>query len=54
VVGQTLVTGQNGHNFLSDRWIALKFLLEFLKVIFLEVSIESLLGDEEVWSVRIE
>jgi hypothetical protein len=24
--GQTWVTTQNGHNFLSDRWIALKFL----------------------------
>jgi len=30
------------------RWIALKFLHEFLEAVFLGVSIESLLDDEEV------
>ena len=27
LVGQTSVSGQKGHNFWSDRWMALKFLL---------------------------
>jgi hypothetical protein len=30
LVGKTSETGQNGHNFWYDRWIALKCLHEFL------------------------
>jgi len=45
--------GQNDHNFRSDRWIALKFLHEFLEAIFLGVFLESHLGDEEVSSAKL-
>jgi hypothetical protein len=31
--GQTKVTTIKNHNFLSDHWIALKFLQEFTKVV---------------------
>jgi hypothetical protein len=51
---QTLVTGQNGHNFLSNHWIALKVFPEFPEAVFLGVAMESQLGDEEVWSSRLE
>jgi len=37
-------TYQKGHYFLSDRWIAHKFLLEFLDVVFPIVVIASLRG----------
>jgi len=39
---------QKSINFWSNRWIALKFLQEFPKVVFLGVAMESLLTDEEV------
>jgi hypothetical protein len=39
-----------GHNFLSDRWIAMKLLLEFLDALFHGVDEGSILGDDEVWS----
>jgi len=41
---------RNGHNFLSDRWIAVKLLLKFPDALFHEVDEESILGDEDVWS----
>jgi hypothetical protein len=49
-----LSAGQNGYNFLSDYWIALKCLHEFLEALFLGVAMESQLGDEEVWSAKLE
>jgi hypothetical protein len=45
---QPWVSAQKGHNFLSDRWIALKFLQEFPEAVFFGVLIEWLLGDEDV------
>jgi len=39
-----------GHNIRSDRWISLKILQEFPEAVFLEVDVESLLGDAEVSS----
>jgi len=41
---------QNGHHFLSDRWIAVKHLLEFPDALLYGVDDESILGDGEVWS----
>jgi len=34
--------------------IALKFLQEFLEAVFIGVLEDSLLGEEEVWSARLE
>jgi hypothetical protein len=48
------VTSENGKNFLSNRWIALKFLPDFPEAIFLAVVMESQLGDVDVWSARLE
>jgi len=45
---QTSVPVRKGHNFLSDRCISLKFLLEFSDAVFLRVHVESLLGEAEV------
>jgi len=42
------VTVRKGHNFRSDRWMAIKLLLEFLDVVFHGVDEESILGDNEV------
>jgi len=42
--------GSKGHNFQSDRWIAIKLLLEFLDELFNGVDEESILDDDEVWS----
>ena len=44
------VTVRNGHNFGSDRWIAVKLLLEFLNALLHGVDEESILGYDEVWS----
>jgi len=41
---------RKGHNFRSDRWIAIKLLLEFPDALFHEGDEESILGDDEVWS----
>ena len=38
---------------LSNRWIAFKFLHEFSEAVFLMVALESLLGEDEVWSARL-
>jgi hypothetical protein len=42
--------GSKGHNFQSDRWIAIKLLLEFPDALFHAVDEESILGDDDVWS----
>jgi len=47
---QTGWTVRKGHNFRSDRWIAIKLLLEFSDALFHRVDEESILGDDEVWS----
>jgi len=39
---------RTSHTFLSDRWIALKFLQEFPDAVFLVVDLQSLLGELEV------
>jgi hypothetical protein len=44
------VTVQNSHNFRSDRWIAIKLLLDFPDALFHGVDEESILGDDNVWS----
>jgi len=49
-----LSNGQNGHNFRSDRWITFKFLHQFLKAVFVWVAMESLLGNVEVQSTRLD
>jgi hypothetical protein len=48
--GEIRVTAQKGHNFWSNRWIALKFLQVFLEAVFFGVAMESILGDGEVLS----
>jgi hypothetical protein len=40
--------------FLSNHWIALKVLPEFPEAIFFGVAMELQLGDEDVWSARLE
>jgi len=42
--------GSEGHNFPSDRWIAIKLLQEFPDALFHAVDEESIPGDDEVWS----
>jgi hypothetical protein len=50
--------GSKGHNFQSDRWIAIKILQEFTDALFHGVDEESILYDDEVrssqagWTVR--
>jgi hypothetical protein len=39
-----------GHNFWSDRLIAIKILQEFLEALYHGVDVELILGEEEVWS----
>jgi len=45
-----LMDGLKGHNIQSDRWIAIKLLLEFPNALFHAVDEGSLLRDDEVWS----
>ena len=47
---QARVTVRKGHNFWSDRWIAIKILPEFPLAFFHIVDVESIPGEEEVWS----
>jgi len=47
---QARVMVRKGHNFLSDRWILIKILKDFLEAIFLRVDLESLLSEATVWS----
>jgi len=42
--------GSKGHNFRSDRWIAIKLLQEFPDALFHGVDEESIHDDDEVWS----
>jgi hypothetical protein len=49
---QARVTGRTGHNFWSDRWIAIKILHEFPDALFHIVDVESILGEENVWSCQ--
>jgi hypothetical protein len=42
--------GSQGHNFQSDRWIAIKLFLEFPDALLHGVDEESILDDDEVWS----
>jgi hypothetical protein len=44
--------GLKGHNFRSDRWIAIKLLHEFPDELFHAVDEGSMLGDDEVWSIQ--
>jgi len=44
--------GWKGLNFRSDRWIAIKLLLEFSDALFHGVDEGSILGDDEVWSIE--
>jgi hypothetical protein len=44
--------GSKGHNFRSDRWIAIKLLLEFPDALFHRVDEEWILDDDEVWSCQ--
>jgi len=39
------------HNIRSDRWIMIKLFLEFPDALFHRVDKESILGDDEVWSL---
>jgi len=43
------MNGLKGHYFRSDRWIAIKLLLEFPDTLFHAVDEGSILGDDEVW-----
>jgi len=43
----TGIKAEKGHNFWSDRWIALKVLLLFPEAVFLVVAMESLLVEEK-------
>jgi hypothetical protein len=45
---ETRVPVLKGHNFGSDRWIALKFLQEFSDAVFLALDVESLLYEAKV------
>jgi hypothetical protein len=51
---QTRIIAEKGHNFWSDRLIALKFLQEFPEAIFLVVPMDSLLVELKVLSLEIE
>jgi len=42
------VTIRKGHNFRSNRWIAIKLLLEFSDALFHVVDEDAILGDDEV------
>jgi len=47
---QASLTVRKGHNFLFDRCIPVKLLLEFPDAPLNGVDEESILGDDEVWS----
>jgi hypothetical protein len=48
---ETRVPVRKGHNFQSDRWIALNFLQVFPATVFLVVDVQSLLDEAEVSSL---
>jgi len=43
-----------GHNIRSNRWIAIKLLLEFPDALFHGVDEGSILGDDEVCRARLD
>jgi len=43
-------TVRKGHNFRSDRWFAIKLLLEYPDALSHGVGQESILDDDDVWS----
>jgi hypothetical protein len=47
---QTGIAAEKRHNFSSDCWIVLKVLKWFPELVFLDVPMESLLVEEEVFS----
>jgi len=47
---QTRITVEKGHNFWSDRWIAMKVLQQFPEAVFIVLPMESLLVEEDVFS----
>jgi len=49
---QTEITAVKGHNFWSDRWIALKVSQKFPEAIFLVLQMESLLIEEQLLSCQ--
>ena len=49
---QTGITAEKGHNFWSDRWIALKVLQYFPEAVFHVVPKESQLVEEDVLSLQ--
>jgi hypothetical protein len=49
---ETSVPVRKGRNFGCGRWIAFKFLQEFLNAVFLAEDMESLLGEVEVSSLE--
>jgi hypothetical protein len=49
---ETRVPFRRGHNFLSDRWISIKFLQEFPDAVLLGVDVETRLDDAEVSSLE--
>jgi len=44
---QTGITVEKGHNFWSDRWIAMKVLQSFPEAVFIVLPMESLIVEEE-------
>jgi len=49
---ETRVPVPKAYNFLSYRWIALKFLQEFPEAVFLAVDVESLIDESELSSLE--
>jgi hypothetical protein len=49
---ETSVPVRKGCNFLSDGWIALKFIQEFPDAVSLTVNVESLLGEAFVCALE--
>jgi hypothetical protein len=47
-------TVRKGHNFRSDRWIAMKLLLKFPDALFHGLDEESILGGDEVCRARLD
>jgi len=51
--GRAKLDGRSkSHNFRSDRWIAIKLLLEFPDELFHAVDEGLMLGYDEVWSIH--
>jgi len=50
---QPWVSAQKGHNFWSDRVIALKILLLFQESVFVGVAVESMFSEKDVLSATL-